>query len=303
MIRKDPVGNELVLLWLLLLIEAGKCNRGGYLLVSERVPYTAETLSLLTDISLKVVLLGLSMFRGFDMIDDSDGVIYIKNWSKYQSEDKLEIRRENDRKRKQLQRQRERDKIAIPQIADMSRDGHTDMSADVTAKTRKDFEEKTTDIDVSLLLSGTPFSKITYGELTDLIKKHGREKLALAADVAAETWRKKPSIVSNPVGYLNTLCTSLIIPGWYTPQLERMSIAELTATNKRMAAAQKEELEKAQLEHQKQVNELWDSLPIEEQLQLIEEIKTSIPAEISFPESGIIASAKSMAWEVNPKEH
>lgn len=89
-------------------------------MVSGRVPYTAETLSLLTDISLQVVSLGLSIFRGFDMIDDSDGVIYIKNWSKYQSEDKLELRREKDRQRKQLQRQSERDKIAIPKIADMS---------------------------------------------------------------------------------------------------------------------------------------------------------------------------------------
>lgn len=302
MIRKGPEGNTLVLLWLLMLIEGGKCNRGGYLMVSGRVPYTAETLSLLTDISLQVVSLGLSIFRGFDMIDDSDGVIYIKNWSKYQSEDKLELRREKDRQRKQLQRQRERDKIAIPQIADMSRDGHTDASTDVTIETREDFEEKTTDIDVKLLLSGTPFSKISHGEFEDLIRRHGPEKLTLAADVAAETWRKKPSEVSNPVGYLNTLCTSLMIPGWYTPQLERMSIAELAATNKRMAAAQKEELEKAQLEQQEQVNKLWDSLPTEKQLQFIDEVKASIPAEINFPESGIVASAKSMAWEVSTKE-
>ena len=271
-------------------------------MVSDRVPYSAETISMLTDISLQTVQLGLSIFARLDMVDEVDGVIFIRNWGKYQSEDLLQQRREKDRQRKQLQRERERSKIAgLLESQKMSRDGHTDMSADVTAETRKNFEEKTTDIDVSLL-SGTPFSKISRCEFEDLIRRHGPEKFALAADVAAETWRKKPSEVSNPVGYLNTLCTSLMIPRWYTPQLERMSIAELAATNKRMAAAQKEELEKAQLEQQEQVNELWDSLPTEKQLQFIDEVKTRIPAEISFPESGIVASAKLMAWEVCTKE-
>ena len=48
MIRKGPEGNTLVLLWLLMLTEAGKCNRGGYLMVSDSLPYTAETLSMVT---------------------------------------------------------------------------------------------------------------------------------------------------------------------------------------------------------------------------------------------------------------
>ena len=34
MIRKGPKGNTLVLLWLLMLTEAGKCNRGGYLMAA-----------------------------------------------------------------------------------------------------------------------------------------------------------------------------------------------------------------------------------------------------------------------------
>jgi predicted phage replisome organizer len=89
MVRKGPEGNTLVLLWLLLLIEAGKCCRGGYLMVSDRVPYSAETISMLTDISLQTVQLGLSIFARLDMVDEVDGVIFIRNWGKYQSEDLL----------------------------------------------------------------------------------------------------------------------------------------------------------------------------------------------------------------------
>jgi predicted phage replisome organizer len=80
MIRKGPEGNTLVLLWLLMLTEAGKCNRGGYLMVSASLPYTAETLSIVTDIPLPTVQLGLVTFAGLDMIDRQDGAIFVKNW-------------------------------------------------------------------------------------------------------------------------------------------------------------------------------------------------------------------------------
>jgi len=77
MIRKSPEGNTLVLLWLLLLTEAGKCNRGGYLMVSDSLSYTAETLSMVMDIPLPTVQLGLKIFADLDMIDSKDGVIFI----------------------------------------------------------------------------------------------------------------------------------------------------------------------------------------------------------------------------------
>jgi len=80
MIRKGPEGNTLVLLWLLMLTEAGKCNRGGYLMISDSLPYTAETLSMVTDIPLATVQLGLKIYIGLNMIDQHDGAIFIKNW-------------------------------------------------------------------------------------------------------------------------------------------------------------------------------------------------------------------------------
>jgi hypothetical protein len=47
LIRKGPKGDTLVLLWVMLIAEAGKCGRGGAIMISENTPYTAETLSLL----------------------------------------------------------------------------------------------------------------------------------------------------------------------------------------------------------------------------------------------------------------
>ena len=72
MIRKGPEGNTLFLLWLLMLTEAGKCNRGGYLMVSDSLAYTGETLSMVTDIPLPTVQLGLSIFVELEMIDQQE---------------------------------------------------------------------------------------------------------------------------------------------------------------------------------------------------------------------------------------
>jgi predicted phage replisome organizer len=163
MIRKGPEGNTLVLLWLMMLIEAGKCDHGGYLMVSDSLPYTAETLGIVTDIPLPTVQLGLATFAGLEMIDQRDGAICLKNWSKYQSEDKLEARREKDRERQQRHRQREREKILLLQAPENpSRDGHSPVSRDVTPENRTDKNrgEKTTD-KVRLLLSGTALLEIS----------------------------------------------------------------------------------------------------------------------------------------------
>ena len=62
LLRKGPEGDTLVLLWLMMLAEAGKCGRGGSLLISDSTPYTGETLSMLMDIPLPTVELGLAAF-------------------------------------------------------------------------------------------------------------------------------------------------------------------------------------------------------------------------------------------------
>ena len=106
LIRKGPKGDTLVLLWVMLIAEAGKCGRGGALMISENTPYTAETLSLLLTMPESVIEQGLELFARLEMIE-RDEVIWIRNWRKYQSEDKLEVRREKDRLRQQRHREKE----------------------------------------------------------------------------------------------------------------------------------------------------------------------------------------------------
>lgn len=297
MLRKGPEGNTLVLLWMLMLTEAGKCNRGGYLMISDNLQYSAETLCMVTDIPLPVVQLGLTAFAGLDMIDQSDGAIYIKNWAKYQSEDKLQARRENDRERKQRQRQKEREKILALEGDRMSRDGHGGLSHDVTPENREDKLEDETTEHIGLLLIGTPFSKISESELQGLAKRHGRERLLLAADIAAETWRRNREELRNLGGYLQSLCASLVVPEWYIPYEKRKANVEAAKQRKAEADA-KEAEQKAQEEAQNTARDaLWESLSEERQEKYLAAARadTDVPEDL-LPTFVMLAIAKLLAW-------
>lgn len=195
MVRKGPEGDTLVLLWLLILVEAGKCNRGGYLMVSDTLPYTAETLSMVTDIPLPTVQLGLITFAGLDMIDQQDNAIYIKNWRKYQSADKLEAQREKARVRQQRHRQKERENLpALHAPERMSRDSHGVTSRDVTPESReeKNRVEKTTTTAVAVdhILERLPrelqLDSEVRGWVSDSLATHGEDYTAsnISATVA-----------------------------------------------------------------------------------------------------------------------
>jgi len=300
MIRKGPEGNTLVLLWLLMLTEAGKCNRGGYLMVSDSLPYTAETLSMVTDIPLPTVQLGLATLAGLDMIDRQDGAIFIKNWGKYQSEDKLEARREKERKRQQRHRQNERNKIlALPAPDQVSRDSHVDMSRDVTQENRadKNREKKTTTGQLRLSLSGTPLSKVKDQELDVLVKRHGLERLLLAADVAAETWRRCPEDRHNPCGYLHSLCVSLVVPDWYVPYGERQDLAAASQQRKEELQAEQSAQEAKNEAEIMARNKFWESLSDEKREGYRSAVLADLPAGLA-PSMAITAMAKLLAWEI-----
>lgn len=296
MIRKCPEGNTLVLLWLLMLAEAGKCNRGGYLMVSDSLPYSAETLSMVTDINLPTVQLGLTTFAGLDMIDHQDGVIFILNWGRYQSEEKLEVRRERDRERKQRQRQKEREKILALPV--MSRDSHGGMSRDVTLENReeKNREEQTTAESIRALLSGTPLYEISGQDLECLINRHGHHHLLKFADVSAETWRRNRKVIQNPGGYLQVICDEKRLPSWYEPQDVRKAKQSLTAERKRSDIRAEEEMIATEMSEARAKEEFWLAIPEDER----EKIRLSITEfsllEITQPEI-VETIAKSKAWK------
>lgn len=96
-IEKLPDGDALVVIWLKLLVLAGNVNDGGAVYFTREIPYTDQLLSTQFGRPLATVQMALKVFQSFGMIEIIDDLIYISNWEKYQSADKLEQMREQNR--------------------------------------------------------------------------------------------------------------------------------------------------------------------------------------------------------------
>lgn len=98
-IRRLPDGNNVVLFWVFLLSKAGESNNSGGLFFLEDMPYTVDDLAEEFDFTHDFVNFALATLEKMQMIERYDEIVYIKNWEKYQSTDKLEKIREQTRKR------------------------------------------------------------------------------------------------------------------------------------------------------------------------------------------------------------
>lgn len=111
-IRRLPDGNNIILIWVFLLLKAAESNRKGGLFFLEDMPYTVEDLADEFDFSVDLITFALKTLEKLSMIEIYDEVIYIKNWEKYQSVDKLEKIREQTRQR--VARHREKKRLDEP---------------------------------------------------------------------------------------------------------------------------------------------------------------------------------------------
>lgn len=104
-IRALPDANALLVIWIQLLLLAGRVNQDGLLILSNtEIPYTEEMLATAFDMPLNTVLLAIRTFEGFGMIELIDDIYHITNWAKHQSVEGLDKIREQNRVRKQKER-------------------------------------------------------------------------------------------------------------------------------------------------------------------------------------------------------
>lgn len=138
-IRRLPAGNDILLFWVMLLATAGKCNSGGMIYITERVPFSKEDLADEFDFEISTIELALKAFVEYDMIDlYDDGFISVRNWEKYQNTDKLAEIRAKDRERKRVKRAQE--KALLGESADVH--GHSTDSPHIEEEKEKDKEKE-----------------------------------------------------------------------------------------------------------------------------------------------------------------
>jgi len=109
-IQSLPEADAITVVWVRLLTLAGKCNAGGYIYLTENIPYEPEMLAHKFRKPISTLNLALETFRRLGMTEQTENGIYISNWEKHQNIDGLEKIREQSKKR--MKRYREKLKLS-----------------------------------------------------------------------------------------------------------------------------------------------------------------------------------------------
>lgn len=133
-LRKLPDGNNIVLIWVMLLTMAGRCNSNGMIFLTENIPYTPKMLADELDFEENTVQLALNALEQLNMIVTNSGFFSIAGWDEYQNVDGMDKIREQNRLRKQ--RQREKQKL-LPEV---SRDSHGTVTESHATEIEEDIE-------------------------------------------------------------------------------------------------------------------------------------------------------------------
>lgn len=139
-IQSMPDGDALLVVWIKLITLAGKTNDSGYIYIAENMPYTDEMLSVIMNKPLNTIRLALDTFIKLGMLENDVKGIYLVNFEKHQSLDKLEKIKEQNRMR--VKRFREKQKC-LPETT------QNDVTLHVTQSNAIDIDiDKDIDIDI-----------------------------------------------------------------------------------------------------------------------------------------------------------
>ena len=121
-LRKLPDGDSIVLIWVMLLTMAGRCNAGGRIYLTEDIPYTPKMLAYELDFPENTVILALQALENLNMIVSQDDGFSVVGWEEYQNIEGMDKIREQNRLRKQKQRESQR------LLSEVSRDSHVTVT-------------------------------------------------------------------------------------------------------------------------------------------------------------------------------
>ena len=84
-LRRLPDGNNIVLIWVMLLTMAGRCNSNGMIFLTENIPYTPKMLADELGFEENTVKLALASLEQLNMVVTDQGYFTIAGWEEYQN--------------------------------------------------------------------------------------------------------------------------------------------------------------------------------------------------------------------------
>ena len=140
-LRKLPDGDSIVLIWVMLLTLAGKCNAGGRIYLTERIPYDSKMLADELDFEENTVKLALEALQRFDMIEFDGAFLLISGWEEHQNIDGMDKIRESKRLAQARWREKQRNKSTVDSTVD-STETESDNAEEEEEKNKNKIKNK-----------------------------------------------------------------------------------------------------------------------------------------------------------------
>ena len=144
-LRRLPDGNNIVLIWVMLLTMAGRCNSSGMIFLTENIPYTPKMLADELDFEENTVKLALNALEQLNMIVTDHGFFSIAGWEEYQNIEGMEKIREQNRIRQKKWYDKQK---ALPNVRDnvsVTDSNATDIEEDIEIEKEEDKEDLSKD--------------------------------------------------------------------------------------------------------------------------------------------------------------
>ena len=175
-IQAMPEGDSLLVVWIKLITLAGKTNDGGYIYIAENMPYTEEMLSTIMNKPINTIRLALSTFLSLKMIEEDTKGIYLVNFEKHQSLDKMEKLKEQNRIRVAKYRDKKKQELL---------ECNNDVTLHVMQSNGIDIDiDKDIDKDNNIYISFGEYKrvKLKQKEYDKLIEEYGKEYVDFIID-------------------------------------------------------------------------------------------------------------------------
>jgi predicted phage replisome organizer len=138
-LRRLPDGNNIVLIWVMLLTMAGRCNSSGMIFLTENIPYTPKMLADELDFEENTVRLALDALAQLNMIVTDSGFFAIAGWEEYQNIEGMEKIRESKRLAQARWRAKQKE---LPEAVDSTVDSTRCLVDDAEEDKEKEREEE-----------------------------------------------------------------------------------------------------------------------------------------------------------------
>lgn len=292
-IEQMPDADAVQIIYVRMLMLAGRCNAGGLLLLHESLPYDVTTLSAVLRRTVPVVQFALATLERFKFIEVVDRVIAITAWDQLQPTDelaRLAERREKDKQRKRSERAEKRSQLLLS-----STDASADMSVDSPRMSR------TTKIDSNSDKTTTPmtsppkddvvFEKSELAEVLGLVPPSERNKRLMAVIAEAASRVGEDVTVTNiryalanhdpRKGRLGGMICAAIEHDFAQAEREATRAEEEAQATARASRESAETVRREQVERERREalaqQATWLSLPHEERVELARQAREKFP--------------------------